>query len=103
MSSSLIEIQAQIAALQAQESEIKSREMDEKIAQIREIMTAYGITIDQLKGKTTKVPSSKSSNPAQPKFTGPNGESWTGRGLTPKWMKSLIEAGHSKEEFLISK
>lgn len=98
---SLIEIQAKIAALQAQAFEIKSREMTDKIAQIREIMKAYAITVDQIQGKSTKTTSSKSSNPAQPKFTGPNGESWTGRGLTPKWLKTLIEAGQSKEAYRI--
>lgn len=29
------------------------------------------------------------------------GETWTGRGKTPKWMVELIEQGKSKEDFLI--
>lgn len=103
MSDSLIAIQEQIAALQAQASEIKSREMADKISQIRELMTAYGITVDQIQGKTVKTASSKSSNPAPAKYAGPNGELWTGRGLSPKWMTALIAAGHDKNEYLISK
>ena len=26
---------------------------------------------------------------------------WTGRGLTPKWMRALLDEGHDKSEFLI--
>ena len=41
---------------------------------------------------TTSVP---------PKYRGPNGETWTGRGLPPRWLAALIAAGAAKESFLI--
>ncbi len=99
----LIEIQAKIAELEAQAAEIKSRELNEKISMIKETMVAYGITVEQLQNKPAKVASAKSANPAQPKYTGPNGESWSGRGLMPKWMSALVAEGHTKEEYLINK
>ena len=36
-----------------------------------------------------------------PKYRGPGGETWAGRGATPRWLSSLIKEGHSVEEFLI--
>ena len=36
------------------------------------------------------------------KYRGPNGESWSGRGLTPRWLTSLLAQGRSKEEFAIT-
>jgi DNA-binding protein H-NS len=36
-----------------------------------------------------------------PKYRGPNGETWAGRGATPRWLSALINEGHSVEEFLI--
>lgn len=33
-------------------------------------------------------------------YYGPNGETWTGRGLAPKWISQLITEGHSKISFL---
>jgi DNA-binding protein H-NS len=36
-----------------------------------------------------------------PKYRGPNGETWAGRGATPRWLKALVKEGHSVEEFLI--
>ena len=35
------------------------------------------------------------------KYRGPDGEEWSGRGQTPKWMKPLLEKGKRKEDFLI--
>lgn len=101
--SSLIDIQKQIAELQAQEAEIKAREFAEKVAMIKETMSAYGITIEDLQGKPAKAAKGKSSSPAQAKYTGPKGESWTGRGLMPRWLSSLVAEGHAKDEYLINK
>ena len=36
-----------------------------------------------------------------PKYRGPGGETWAGRGATPRWLSALIKEGHSVEEFLI--
>ena len=35
------------------------------------------------------------------KYRGPNGEEWSGRGRTPKWMAVLEAEGRAREEFLI--
>jgi len=101
--SELIEIQKQIAELQAQAQEIKAREFNEKLAMVKETMSTHGITIEHLQGKPVKDEKAKSKTPAPAKFTGPNGESWSGRGLMPRWLKALVDDGHKKEEYLINK
>ena len=36
----------------------------------------------------------------QPKYRGPNGESWTGRGLMPRWMAAQISHfGKTRDDF----
>ena len=35
------------------------------------------------------------------RYQGPNGEAWTGRGLMPKWLRVLIDAGQDKESFAV--
>jgi len=99
----LIEIQKQIAELQAQAQEIKAREFNEKLAMVKETMSTHGITIEHLQGKPAKVQKIKTKTPVPAKYAGPNGESWTGRGLTPHWLTALVDAGHAKEEYLINK
>jgi DNA-binding protein H-NS len=48
----------------------------------------------------------KRSHPAKgkkaaPKYRGPNGELWAGRGLAPKWLVELEKKGKKRDSFLI--
>ena len=121
--SNLIDIQSQIEKLQRQASDIRAREFDKTVQDIVAKMQAFGITIKDIqgtssrnakatkgrgKGKTTpKGPADKarksgpSAKTVAPKFRGPNGEVWSGRGLTPKWLAALIGEGRSKDEFAV--
>jgi DNA-binding protein H-NS len=38
-----------------------------------------------------------------PKYRGPGGETWAGRGATPRWLTALVKEGHAIEEFAIGK
>lgn len=117
--SNLIDIQSQIQKLQKQAAEIRTREFDATVQDILSKMSAFGITVKDLQAKTTTrgkgrgkqavKTSAKGSaekkkgvkSPVAAKYRGPNGESWSGRGLTPRWLASLIEQGKSKEDFAI--
>jgi len=37
-----------------------------------------------------------------PKYRGPGGETWAGRGATPRWLTALLKEGHSIEDFAIA-
>lgn len=37
-----------------------------------------------------------------PKYRGPNGETWAGRGARPKWLDALLAHGRSLDEFRIA-
>lgn len=39
--------------------------------------------------------------PAPIKFRGPNGETWSGRGLTPRWLKALEARGKKRDQFAV--
>ena len=100
----LIDIQNQIAALQKQADEIKAQEFDKTVADILEKMAAFGITLkdlDSVKGRTRKV-AAPATKQAAAKFRGPNGETWSGRGLMPRWLSSLVAQGRTREEFAIT-
>lgn len=115
----LIEIQVQIQKLQKQASEIKAKEFDKTVQDILAKMLAFGITVKDLqtasgsprKGrgrpaapdKTKAVKSKKkpAGTPVAAKYRGPNGETWSGRGLTPRWLSTLLAQGQTKEAFAI--
>ena len=102
---SLIDIQNQIALLQKQAEEIKASELATTVADILAKMEAFGITVDDLeraKGRGRKpTAAGKSGNPAPIKYRGPNGETWTGRGLMPRWLAAKVAEGQSKESFAV--
>ena len=122
----LSEIQGQIEKLQKQANEIRSKEFDKTVREIVTTMQAFGITIKDLQSanananasasasKRAGKPGSKANNksvagaakrsgsgPVPAKYRGPNGEAWSGRGLAPRWLSSLIAQGKKKEDFAI--
>jgi DNA-binding protein H-NS len=40
---------------------------------------------------------------AKPKYRGPDGETWAGRGLAPRWLTALEAKGKKRESFLITR
>lgn len=101
---SLIDIQSQIAKLQQQAEEIKAQEFQNAVQDIKAKMAAYGITVADLeagKSRARKSAGAKSGNPAPVKYRGPNGETWSGRGLMPRWLSALVAAGKSKQSFAV--
>jgi DNA-binding protein H-NS len=114
--SKLIDLQSQIASLQKQAEEIRSKEFEATILEIRQKMQAFGITVKDLQstkvkakpGRKAKVAGDKPAKVKKvtaavaAKYRGPNGETWSGRGLTPKWLASLVAAGSTKDQYLIA-
>lgn len=89
-----------VDALLALRAEIDT-ELDERAAQLRKQLQALGHGEGAKRGrpagggrtsalKGVKVP---------PRYVGPNGETWAGRGARPKWLAALLDEGHSIEEF----
>lgn len=122
----LIDIQSQIEKLQKQAAEIRSREFDKTVKEILAKMQAFGITlmdVQQAMGKSVKTrgkakvkadpgrqvaakragrkAAKKTGAKVPAKYRGPNGESWSGRGLTPRWLATLVAEGKSKESFAV--
>jgi DNA-binding protein H-NS len=79
------DLQSQIEKLQKQAEQARDKEVASVVAQIRGMMTDYGIQASDL-GLTARR-KRKSGTPAVPKFQNPQtGETWTGRGRAPKWI-----------------
>jgi DNA-binding protein H-NS len=117
MPATLKSIEAQIEKLQRKAVEIKSQHNEKAVKEILTRMNTLGVSIADLqkmkageKGDSARVTRKKSatakvkkvSTPAPIKYRGPNGETWTGRGLAPKWLSALIAQGHKKEDYFIA-
>ena len=72
--------------------------LNERRAELQMQLAALGVTRvvrgggSVLKGR--KVP---------PKYRGPSGETWAGRGARPRWLVDAIKGGKKLDDFLIDK
>lgn len=101
----LLDIQAQIAQLQKQAEEIKTNDFKKNLNAILSLMASTGITVKDIEGSSPKIKktgSTESTKQAPVKYRGINGETWSGRGLQPRWLKDLIAQGKLKEEFSVA-
>ena len=130
MAKSVDQIRAQIAKLQEQERAALQKEAAGVIAKIRVAVEHYGITVDQIFGSngakkastkrgsakkpsgrlalaapeeraSKKVSASKGTKVAA-KFKDDAGNSWSGRGSQPRWLRSAIEGGKKLEDFAVA-
>ena len=119
----LADIQSQIAKLQKQADQIKSKEFVKTVRDIQVKMRAFGITVEDLQapmaaakatrrikdpdGVGKKTAPKKTANKlagvkVAAKYRDASGQSWTGRGLMPRWLATLVAQGRTKEEFLVA-
>lgn len=103
----LASIQAQIDKLTKQAEMIRSRETSEVIAKIKVAINAYGLTAADLglsaikspraAKKTASEAAAKKKGKSPIRFRDSNGNSWTGFGRKPGWLKEALAAGVSLE------
>lgn len=94
------EIQAFIGNAEKALKDRQSSKRKEVIAQIKELAASIGVVVEIQEGdkkserKVGKV-AARYRNP------GNASQTWTGRGLAPKWMQELMASGRDKSEFEI--
>jgi DNA-binding protein H-NS len=95
------EIVKQISELQKQAEEIKAREQATVISDIRQKITQYGLTADDLgfSGKPAVV--KKPGRKVPVRYRDASGNTWTGRGKRPSWLSKAVAAGKSVDDFLV--
>jgi DNA-binding protein H-NS len=97
---SLQELMAQRAALEKQIEETQARERGAAVAKVKAMMAEYGITIADLSGRAKGVPKTASKVAAKYRNKA-TGETWSGRGLKPKWLQAAINGGAKLEDFAV--
>ena len=112
----LNDLLAQRAALEKQIQQTQRSERAEAIAQVRSLMSQYGLTAADLSAKpgaaSKRVPKAPKAVKAV-KATGPGkkvaakyrdagtGQTWSGRGLRPNWLKAALATGRPLSDFAL--
>jgi DNA-binding protein H-NS len=75
----------------------------EALNKLKALASAEGFSLDELMGKApgSRRQRSDKGMKLKPKYVGPNGETYTGRGPTPKWLRTLERKGEKRDKFLV--
>jgi DNA-binding protein H-NS len=100
--SNLQELLAQRAELERKISETQKAQRSSAIAKIREIMAENSLDVEDLGGRSSVSGHNGSASKKSPiKYRDASGNSWSGRGLKPKWLQQAIASGRNLSEFAV--
>ena len=94
----------ELAAVRDLAEKLRKRKVNDAkqafLGEMKEKLNALGLSlIDVMPSRRTP----RKKTPALPiKYRSPDGETWSGRGHIPNWLKQLEEEGHSREEYAVT-
>ena len=97
----LEELLQQKAELDKRIAEAKNTGRAKAIAEIRELMERYSLSPTDLTGVAKRSLKAGSGRSVAAKYKDSNGNSWSGRGLKPKWLTTALAEGKKIEDFAI--
>ncbi len=98
--STLQELKDQRDALDRQIKETLQRDRASAILKVKTMMAEYGLTMADIAGRAKGVPEGGSKVAAKYRNKA-TGDSWSGRGLKPRWLTAAITAGAKIEDFAV--
>jgi DNA-binding protein H-NS len=99
--SALTDLLAQKAALEKQIADVQREQRGEAVAKVKALMAEYGLTLADIGSKAPAAPKKAASKVAAKYHDPATGDSWSGRGLKPKWLTAALAAGRSLSEFTV--
>jgi len=98
---SLSDLLAQKAALEQQIIETQRAQKAQAIAQVKALMAEHGLTLADIGTRAAATPRKPAAKVA-PKYRNPaTGDTWSGRGLQPNWLKTVLAGGARLEDFKV--
>ena len=101
---SVSELMAQKAAIEKQIAEARREEKAGAIAQVKALMSEHDLTLADIssRSKGTSDRGPRTGSKVAPKYRNTaTGDTWSGRGLQPKWLKAALTSGRKLSDFAI--
>lgn len=99
--SSLGDLLAQRAALEKKIADAQREQRSAAITQIKQLMTEYGLTLADIGSRAAAAPRRSGGKVAAKYRNSATGETWSGRGLQPNWLKTAIASGRALSDFAV--
>ena len=94
------ELMAQKAAIEQQIADAQKAERADAVARVRALMAEHGLTLADLSARTAAP--KKTGAKVAPKYRdAATGNTWSGRGLQPKWLKEALASGKKISDFAL--
>lgn len=98
----LDDLLAQKAALEKQIADTQRAQRADAVAQVRELMAQYGLSLADIGAKSGAAPRRGTGAKVAAKYRDPaTGNAWSGRGLKPKWLKAALDSGRALSDFAV--
>lgn len=101
----LKELLAQREELERQIKDFEVANREEGLKKVRELLAEYGLQVSDLTmsaAEPKQKAAGRKMGKVAAKYRNPEtNESWTGRGLRPKWLKAALDSGKTLEDFAI--
>lgn len=99
---SLKELLAQKEALDKEIENTKKQARSEAIGKVRALMLEYGLSSADLNTKSAAKASARSGGKVAVKYrNSATGDTWSGRGLRPNWLKAALAVGRKIDDFAV--
>lgn len=98
--SNLQNLLAQQAELEKKIESTRSQERAEAVGKVKAMMAEYGLTAADIGGRAS-ASAPRSTRKVAPKFRDAAGNTWSGRGLKPKWLTAALAGGKKLADFAI--
>jgi DNA-binding protein H-NS len=95
---------AQREALERQIEQTKKHERGEAIEKVKTLMAQYGLSVADLGSRpaSSKPKKGRSGVKVAAKYRNSStGETWSGRGLQPRWLKAALASGRKLADFAV--
>jgi len=103
--SELTGLRDQINRILSSKIDTERSELQKRLAALDEIGGGSGNRVRKGRvgppGSTGNRRGARPGTKVKPKYRGPNGELWSGRGNAPRWLAALEKAGKKRESYLI--
>jgi DNA-binding protein H-NS len=97
---SVSELLAQKAALEQQIADAQRAQRADAVSRVRALMAEHGLTLADLSAKSAAGKRSGAKVAAKYRDAA-TGNTWSGRGLQPKWLKAALASGRKIGDFTI--
>ena len=102
----MVDVKSELQELEALQQQVNNRRKalrSDAIKEAQQIIDQFELVSSDFRFSDIEAARKAKRAPVLPKYKGPNGELWTGRGRRPKWVEEILAANGNLDQYLVNK